>query len=371
MTRILKAGLCLTLCAVFSFAGLPARADIVIPASMPLSGGAASFGEEMRAGAELAVENINAAGGALGEELVVRYHDDACSATAAVLVANRIAASSPPALLSHTCSSATLAALPVYAEIPAPELTISSNPEVTAGGHGHLFRINGRDDQQAPTLAVYMAKTLAPQEKIAVIDDRSSWGAGYAYHAADALTKAGHPPSLRDSVTAGQKDFSALIARLKKDGIENVVIALYATEAGLLVRQARAAGFKGNFYGGDAIQTPEFWKIAGPAAEGTIMSGVYDPRVTEEGREIADELKSRNKPVGVYGFYAYASLEVLAEAMNRAGSKDPAAITAALREEKFDTIIGPVSWDGRGELENYRFQLFQWHNGDFSPLEER
>lgn len=356
--------------AIFSLAApYGAYADIHIAMAFPLSGGEAVQGEEIRTGANMAVEKINAAGGVLGQKIILDYVDDACNATQATSVANKIISTPPVAVIGHLCSAATLAAAPIYNEVNLPQITFSSNTQITEKGFKNLFRLIGRDDNQAPMLAGYVSKDLKPTDKVAVIDDKSSWGAGFADTVTASLkgisSKAVNV-AIRDSVTVGQKDFSALITKLKQNNVTHVVLGLLHVEAGLLVRQAREQGYSGQFYGGDPIQTPEFWKIAGPAAEGFEQTGPFDPQSTDKGKAIVAGIKKSNQSIGIYTFYAYAGIETITQAIAKAGSTKSDAIISALHKESFDTLLGNITFNDKGDLTNFQYQLFIWHNGQYS-----
>lgn len=346
-----------------------AQADIHIAMAFPLSGGEAVQGEEIRTGANLAVQEINAKGGVLGQKIILDYMDDACNATQATSVANKIVSNPPAAVIGHLCSAATLAAAPIYGEANVPEITFSSNTTITEKNFKHLFRLIGRDDNQAPMLAGYVVKDLKPTDKIAILDDKTSWGAGFATTAEETLRGMNSKQvnvAMRDSVTVGQKDFSTLITKFKQDNITHVVLGLLHVEAGLLVRQAREQGYKGQFYGGDPIQTPEFWKIAGPAADGFEQTGPFDPQETDKGKAIVASLKKTNQSIGIYTFYAYAGIETIAQAITKAASTKSDAIINALRTGTFDTLLGNVSFDAKGDLKDFKYQLFVWHNGQYT-----
>ncbi len=345
-----------------------AKADIHIAMAFPLSGGEAVQGEEIRAGANMATEKINAAGGILGQKIILDYLDDACNATQATSVANKVISNPPVAVIGHLCSAATLAASPIYNEANLPEITFSSNTQITEKGYKNLFRLIGRDDAQAPMLAGYVTKALKTGDKIAVIDDKSSWGAGFSDTVSDTLKGISSKDvnvAMRDSVAVGQKDFSALITKLKQDNITHVVLSLLHMEAGLLVRQAREQGYKGQFYGGDPIQTPEFWKIAGAAAEGFEQTGPFDPQSTDRGKAIVAGLKKANQSIGIYTFYAYAAIETIAQAITKAASVKSDAIINALHKESFDTLLGNVSFNAKGDLNHFQYQLFIWRDGQY------
>jgi branched-chain amino acid transport system substrate-binding protein len=353
----------------------PLRADIHIAMAFPLTGGEAVQGEEIRTGANLAVDDINAKGGVLGQKIILDYLDDACNATQATSVANKIISNPPVAVIGHLCSAATLAAAPIYGEANLPQITFSSNTQITEKGFKHLFRLIGRDDNQAPMLAGYVAKAMkGKDDKVAVLDDKTSWGAGFADKADETLrgmsSKKITPNkinvAMRDSVTLGQKDYSTLITKFKQNNITHVILGLLHVEAGLLVRQAREQGYKGAFFGGDPIQTPEFWKIAGTAAEGFEQTGPFDPQHTEKGKAIVASLKKANQSIGIYTFYAYAGIETIAQAITKAASTKSDAIINALHKETFDTLLGNVNFDTKGDLRDFKYQLFIWHDGQYA-----
>ncbi|NDE89749.1 MAG: branched-chain amino acid ABC transporter substrate-binding protein [Alphaproteobacteria bacterium] len=346
-----------------------AHADIRIAFAIPLTGSETILGEEIRHGAELAAESINAKGGVLGQKIILDYQDDVCNATQATVVANKIVTTPPVAVIGDLCSAATLASSPIYNEANIPQLTFSSNATITQKGFKNLFRLIGSDDIQAPMLANYVIKEMAGKDdKVAVIDDKSSWGMGFADSAEKTLRAKNTKVGMRDSVNVGQKDYASLITKLKEDKITHVILGLLHVEAGLLIRQAREQGFKGAFFGGDPIQTPEFWKIAGTAAEGFQQTGPFDPQYSDQGKAIVANLKKANKSIGIYTFYGYAAVETITQAITKANSVKNDAVIAALRKEQFDTLLGSISFDAIGELKNFVYQLSVWHDGNYVPV---
>lgn len=350
------------------FLAASARAEVMIAVALPLTGPVAGLGEEMRSGIEAAIEEINAAGGVLGEQFKVRYFDDACNATQAAAVAGKVVASGPFALIGHLCSTATLAASNTYSEYVIPQITLSSNVQITGSGYTHLFRLMGRDDQQAPALAKYMARSLARADRLAVIDDKGSWGVGFADKLVESLEGKGVKTKLRDKISIGQKDFSSLISKFREEDITVVAMGLYPMEAGLLVRQAREQGFKGSFFAGDPIQTNEFWKIADTAGESVRFSGPFDPRNTPKGDKLRAKLVTNKKPVSVYTFYAYAAVETIADALRQAGTKNTTALLLSLRRNTLNTIFGPINFDEHGDLKTFNYGIYAWHEGEMLPL---
>lgn len=345
-----------------------AFADITITLVGPFSGSTAAQGEELKAGADAAIAEINEAGGLIGgQKLALKIEDDACNATQATVVANKIVAKPPAGVIGPLCSAATLSSAAIYAENGVPQITLSSNPGITEAGHKNLFRLVGRDDRQAPDLVTYLGQNYPKDTRFAVIDDKGSWGLTFADLATAELKKSGYAVALRDAITPGQKDFSALITRLKTEKIKTVVIGLYVTEAALLVRQAREQGFTGDFFGGDPIQTPEFAKVAGAAAEGIHQSGLFDPRGNPAGDKLMTDLQKAKKPIGVYTFYAYVAVKVYADAIIRANSAKPADIIKALGNTAIDSMIGPIKFDDKGDLRHFTYSIFVWKNGQAVP----
>ncbi len=344
-----------------------AHAEIKLTLVGPLSGSMAAQGDELQSGANAAVAEINASG-LLNDKLAISYEDDACNATQATSVANKVVAKPPVAVIGHLCSAATLAAAPIYGEAGLPQLTFSSNTAITESGWKHLFRLVGRDDRQAPDLVVYIMAHHNKDAKIAVLDDKGSWGLAFADMAAMGFGAGGYAVTVRDSITSGQKDFSSLITKLKTQNVNVVVMGLYVAEAALLVRQAREQGFTGEFFGGDPIQTPEFAKIAGPAADGVKQTGLFNPASTEQGKKLVEKLHAETKSIGIYTYYAYAAVQTMAEAIKQAGSTNKDAIIAALRTGKFPSMLGTLSFDGKGDVNDFKYHVYEWKNGDVAEI---
>jgi branched-chain amino acid transport system substrate-binding protein len=350
------------------FLPLATHADIRIAVVAPLSGPVAGTGDELKSGIEAAAKAINEQGGVLNQKIVLDFFDDACNPTQSTTVAGKVIATGPFAVIGPLCSGATLASAITYADYGVAQITFSSNTQITESGYKHLFRLMGRDDTQTISLAAYMSRSLARADKLAVLDDKNAWGRGFADKLVAALDAKGVKPTLRDSISQGQKDFTSLITKFRETDITVVALGMHAMEAGLLVRQAREQGFKGTFYGGDALQTADLWKIAGPAAEGLRFSGPYDPRNTERGKQLMLYLKENKKPYGVYTNYGYAAVETLAQALKRAGAKNGTDLLLALRDATFNTLAGEISFDQKGDLKKYTYQIYAWHEGDTVPL---
>ncbi len=361
MKKILFATLLLSLLCT------PASADILIGVSTPLTGSAAAFGEQSREGIKAALAEINKTGVLGGQKIKVVYEDDACDAKQGVAAANRLVSLGVTGILGPLCSMATIPASEIFAEEGLPEVTISTHSDVTGRGLKNLARLNGRDSQQAEFIYQYIQKTH-PGKRIALLHDKQAWGKSLTDNVRAALVKSGVKPVLIDSVNLGDKDFSATISRMKKEKIDVVVMGLFPVEAGLMVRQAREQKLQSAFIGGDALLNADFWKVAGKLGEGVVFSGPFDPRQNDAGRKAVEQIEAQKGKAELYTLYMYASMQVMAQAIEKAGSAESSKIVAALHSSEFDTLIGPVSFDKNGDMTKPLWKFYQWIDGDYQLM---
>lgn len=350
------------------FLGAMGKPDIVIGVSAPLTGQAASYGEQIRDGASVALAEINESGGVLGNPISLNYQDDNCDAKQGVIAANKLVTSGVVGVIGLFCSMSTIPATEIYAEENIPTMFSATSPKITSRGLTNIFRVNGQDDKQTTILAAYMQKNF-PGQKIALIHDKQVWGKGMVDYLQSDLAALKIKPAMIDSVTLGEKDFSALIAKLKKEKIGVVMLALFPVEAGLIMRQAADAGYKANFFGGDSILSTEYWNIAGAAGDGLIFTGPADPRTSAEGKKIVAKIKANKGNPELYALYSYTQLKVLAEAMNRAGSLENAKIIKALQSGSYKTVLGELEFDAQGNLKKPLWSLYRWTKGDYKAID--
>src|SRR5262245_39632672 len=265
--------------AILTFAVTVANADIVVGVAGPMSGSNAAFGEQFRRGAEKAVADVNSKGGVLGQKLALVIGDDACDPKQAVSVANDMAAKRAVFVAGHYCSSSSIPASDVYAESGIIQITPASTAvELTERRLSNVFRVCGRNDQQAPLAANYVVDHFKGK-RVAVVDDKSTFGKGLADEFRRTLNARGVKETLNDSIVAGQRDYLSLVTKLKQAQIDVLYFGGYHAEAGLIVRQMRAQNVSTLLVGNDAIVTDEFWAITGPAGEGTLITFTPDPRL--------------------------------------------------------------------------------------------
>jgi branched-chain amino acid transport system substrate-binding protein len=367
MRRSLFAGIgCLAM--ALSLGAAPARADIQIGVAGPMTGNYASFGQQLREGAELAVADINAKGGVLGQKLVMNLGDDACDPKQAVSVANGFAAKKVVFVAGHYCSSSSIPASKVYTDEGILQITpASTNPKFTDEGSWNTFRTCGRDDQQGQVAGAYLAKEFKGR-KIAILNDNTAYGKGLADETEKNLIANGGKPVMVATYVPGEKDYSALVSRLKQANIDVIYVGGYHTETGLIMRQAKEQGMNVTVMGGDALVTKEFWQIAGAAGEGAIMTFPSDPRIRPTAAVVVKEYKDKGIDPEGYVLYTYAAVQEWAAAVAKAGSTDPRKVADTLKAGTWDTVLGPISYDKKGDITKSDYVFYIWHNGDYAQM---
>ncbi len=354
-------------------AGAPDQAApgdaIVIGTAGPVTGQYAIFGDQLVRGATKAVADINAAGGVLGRQLVLEIGDDACEAKQAVAVANQMVNKGAVFMAGHFCSSTSIPASEVYSEEGILQISpASTNPVLTEQGFTNVFRTCGRDDQQGLVAGDFLTKHFG-DKKIAILHDKTAYGKGLADETKKALNASGITESLYEAYTAGEKDYSALVSKLKEGAIDVVYLGGYHTEAGLILRQAREQGLMAQLVSGDALVTEEFWSITGDAGQGTLFSFSPDPAKNPAAAAVVESfLADGYKPEG-YTLYTYAAIQVFAQAAEAAGSTDIDALVSAMRAGNFSTVLGDISFDDKGDVSAPGYVFYEWKNGAYDYTE--
>ena len=353
------------LSAVLTFAITAAEADIVIGVAGPMSGSNAAFGEQFRRGAQKAVADINTAGGVLGQRLVLTIGDDACDPKQAVSVANDMAAKRAVFVAGHYCSSSSIPASDVYAESGIIQISPASTAiELTERRLGNVFRVCGRNDQQAPLAAIHVAENFKGK-RVAVVDDKSTFGKGLADEFRRTLNARGMKETLNDSIIAGQRDYLPLVTKLKQAQIDVLYFGGYHAEAGLIVRQMRAQGVNALMIGNDAMVTDEFWAITGAAGEGTLITFTPDPRVNPANAALVQYFRSQRYEPEAYTLYTYAAVQSWAQAAAKVGTTNTARVSAALKANQFDTVMGRIGFNAKGDVTAPGYVFYVWKNGKY------
>ncbi|HET9935242.1 MAG TPA: branched-chain amino acid ABC transporter substrate-binding protein [Methyloceanibacter sp.] len=335
----------------------------------PITGQYASFGAQMQNGAELAVEDINAAGGVLGKKLDLQIGDDACDPKQAVAVANQMSSKGVALIAGHYCSGSSIPASQVYAEADLVQISpASTNPALTDNRAGpNIYRVCGRDDQQGGVAGAYLAKHFA-DKNIAIVHDKTAYGRGLADETKKAMNAAGKQEALYEAITAGEKDYSALVSKLKQANIDVLFLGGYHTEGGLIVRQMRDQGLNTILMGGDALITQEYWSITGPAGEGTLMTFSPDPRKNPAAAEVVKRFKDKGIEPEGYVLYTYAALQAWKQAAEKAKSTASADVVKALNDTEFDTVVGKFKFNEKGDPNLPPYAVYRWSKGGYEEI---
>ncbi len=346
-----------------------ARADIVIATAGPMTGPYAVFGAQMQAGAQQAVKDINESGGVLGEKLVLKVGDDACDPRQAVAVANQLVSQGAVFVAGHFCSGSSIPASDVYYEEEILQISpASTNPQLTEAGKWNVFRTCGRDDQQGVVAGNYIADNFSDR-KIAIIHDKQAYSKGLADETKKQLNQRGIQETLYDTITPGERDYSALVSKLKSAGIEILYYGGYHTEAGLIVRQMRDQGMDTKLISGDALMTDEYWSITGPLGEGTMMTFSPDPRKNPVAAPIVEEFRKNGIEPEGYTLYTYGAIQAWQQAVEKVGDTDPRAVADELGKGEFNTVLGPIGFDDKGDVTAPGYVFYVWQDGKYDYIQ--
>jgi branched-chain amino acid transport system substrate-binding protein len=348
----------------------PAGNEILIGVAGPMSGDLAVFGQQLKRGAQQAVADLNMKGGVLGKKVRLAVGDDQCDPKQAASVANDLAKQGAVFVAGHFCSGSSIPASAVYAQAAVLQITpASTNPKLTEGAAANgvktLFRTCGNDNMQGTFAGKWMAENYAGKQ-VAVLDDTSSYGKGVADETERSMEANGLKAALRDSYTQKQKDFSTLIARLQTAKIDMVYVGGYHNDIGLLVRQARAQGFAGDFAAADALNTSEFWSIAGTAGDGVRFTDASSQINFVSAKSVVKEFRADNYEPEGYTLSAYAAVQAWAAGAAIANATAAGKVADALHHNVIPTVIGDLSWDDKGDLTRAEYAWFVWHDGQIT-----
>lgn len=349
-----------------ALAANPVFADITIGVAGPMTGQYASFGAQVRAGAEMAVADINAAGGVNGEALVLKVGDDACDPKQAVAVANQFAAEGIAFVAGHWCSGSSIPASAVYAEEGIIQIAHgSTNPVYTDERPGPgVLRICGRDDDQGRVAAEFLLQKF-PDARVAFVHDKTGYGEGLVRTTLARYEAGGRQAVLTEAITAGEKDYMALVSKLNAAGVDILYFGGFHTEAGLLARQMREQGMDAIVFSGDGLTTAEYWAITGEAGAGTLLTFSPDPRREPEAAVVVERFRTAGIEPEGYVLYSYAAVQTWAQAAQAAGSADFDAVVKSLYDTRFNTVLGEMGYNENGDATLPGYVVYEWQDGNY------
>lgn len=230
-----------------------------------------------------------------------------------------------------------------------------------------MFRTCGRDDKQGVVAGDYIAAHYRGKV-IAVLDDKSAYGKGLADETVKRLHQLGVQEAVRESFNAGERDYTALIAKLKQAQADLVYVGGYHTEVGLLLRQAKDQAFTAQLMSGDANATDELGQIAGATADGFLFTFAPDPRKYPSAQQAVADLRAQGFDPEGYTLYTVAALEVFAQAARAAGSTELERILPAMHASRFKTVVGEIAFDAKGDVLEPKYSIYRYQGGRYAEM---
>jgi branched-chain amino acid transport system substrate-binding protein len=358
-------------------AGPAAAADTIkIGLAAPLTGDAAAYGDNIKAGAELKLEEINAAGGINGKKLELVEGDDLCDPKEAGTVGSRFAANKNiVAVLGHVCSSAHLAALPIYVRVGLPAISATAT-NVTIGevGKGWSFRTCYTDDYQGQFLARYV-KSVLGLDKVGVFYENNDYGIGLKDSFVDEADKVGLEVVATEAYNKGATDFGPQLTKLLALDPEGIFLCGYYQEGGLIANQARKKGFEGPLFGADGIDNQQYLEVGGQGAENTFVTVPFLADVAgPKAQEFVAKFKEKtDRDSDWMSANAYDALGILAAAIEEAGADRKGIRDAMAAMDSVDTgykgATGVTFFDEKGDCIKNAF-VKKVEDGEFVPAEQ-
>ncbi|GAA4481550.1 branched-chain amino acid ABC transporter substrate-binding protein [Microbacterium panaciterrae] len=312
----------------------------------PFSGSESAFGNYMKFGAQLAIDEINAKGGIDGRKLSLEVQDDACDATTAVAAANKLVTDGVVASVGGYCSGATLPTLPIFNEAKIPMVIPAANSnELVKQKLPGVFLINGTGTQQAAAAVKYAQKSGA--KTVGAINDATAYSKDLATSFTEQAKAAGLTVSLDAVITPGENDYSAVATQLANAKPDLVYWTGYYQEGGLIDRQSADAGFTGTFLVGDGSVDAKFAEIAGKGYTAHVLGTFTQTPDMLKGADkwIADYKKLAGADPGPYSTQSYDAVNVVAAAMTSAKGTAFDGVVKALEGLKdFKTLAGPLTF---------------------------
>jgi branched-chain amino acid transport system substrate-binding protein len=349
----------------------PAGAEVRIGVAGPMTGAYAWFGEQYQRGAGLAVADVNANGGVLGQSVELIVGDDFCDPAQAAALANKLVSDGVAFVAGHWCSQASIPASKIYEKSEILMIAPGAiNSKLTDEGGPNVFRVCGRDDRQGTKVADYLADHWAGKN-IAILDDGTIFGAGLANAVRRRLHESGLRTAVDAAYTPGQAEYSALVAKMEAAHIAVFFVGGYHRETGLIFRQAHDRGYDLRLIANSAMATEDFPMIAGPGLAGTLMIAAADMRSSQQAAQVVARFRAQRYDPPGFTLYAYAAVQVWAQAVNAAGSLDLQAVAEVMHSREFDTVLGRIGFDAKGDVTGFDpWQWFVWQeDGTYVPLE--
>src|SRR4030095_2522721 len=345
------------------------RTTVKIGHAGPLTGGIAHLGKDDENGARLAVDEATAKVMKTGGKKVkfeLMSEDDQADAKQGPVIAQKFVDAKVAGVAGHPTSGVSIPAWAVYNQAGIPMISGSAtNPKLTEQGFKTIFRTVGRDDQQGPAVAQYLANMKI--KNIAMPDDAPAYGEGIANEVEKTLKAAGVQVVAREKATDKTTDFKAILTKIKGKAPDAIFYGGMDATGGPMIKQARELGIKATFSFGDGACTDEMTKLGGPAAEGLICSQAGIPTQMAS-KAFQDAFKAKYGEVKQYAPFFYDAANILIAAMQKADSTDPAKYMPELAKISYDGATGHIEFDSKGDRKDAEMTIFQLKGGNVVPV---
>src|SRR5687768_2765034 len=337
----------------------------------PLTGGIAHLGKDNENGARLAVEEANAAKISIdGKEVKFTFvgEDDQADPKVGTTVAQKLVDAKVAGIVGHLNSGTSIPASPIYSQAGIPVISGSAtNPKLTEQGFKTQFRVVGRDDQQGPAIASYLAANNKPK-LVAVIDDATAYGEGIANEVEKTLKAAKINVLPREKGTDKTTDWKAVLTKLRGRNPDAVFYGGMDATGGPLMKQGRELGIKAVFAFGDGACTDKMKELAGDAAEGLLCSQAGIP-VQAASKKFLDAYKKKfNADPILYSPFTYDAANILIAAMQKVNSADPAKYLPEIAKGSFEGASGKIEFDAKGDRKDAEMTIFTMKGGKITPV---
>jgi len=335
----------------------------------PLTGGIAHLGKDNENGVRLAIDEANAKGIRLGGKKVrfeLMAEDDQADPKLGPTIAQKFADAKVAGVVGHLNSGVTIPASAVYNQAGIPVISGSAtNPKLTEQGFKVVFRTVGRDDQQGPAVAQYLAGMKL--KKVAIADDATAYGEGLANEVEKTLKASGVTVVAREKTNDKATDFKAILTKMKGKSPDAVFYGGMDATGGPMLKQARELGIKSVFAFGDGACTTEMAKLAGAAAEGLVCSQAGLP-VEAASPEFVKAFNAKYGEIKQYAPFTYDGANLIIASMQKADSADPAKYLPELAKISVKGATGPISFDEKGDRKNAEITIFTLKDGKVIPV---
>jgi branched-chain amino acid transport system substrate-binding protein len=354
-----------------SKAAAPAAQEVKIGHVAPLTGGIAHLGKDNENGARLAVDEANAAGIKIGDSAVkftLVAEDDQADPKVGTTVAQKLVDAKVAGVVGHLNSGTSIPASDIYSKAGIPVISGSAtNPKLTEAGHKTQFRVVGRDDQQGPAIASYLASNNKPK-LVAVIDDATAYGEGIANEVEKTLKAANVKVLPREKGTDKTTDWKAILTKLRGRSPDAVFYGGMDATGGPLLKQGRELGIKAVFSFGDGACTDKMKELAGDAADGLLCSQAGIPPQAADKKFLEAYKKKFNAEPILYSPFTYDATNLLIEAMKKANSADPSKYLPELAKIDFSGATGKIAFDSKGDRKDAEMTIFTMKGGKLDPI---